>query len=303
MSNLKNTGKWFHLNVKIVPSHFKLSHQIKSPAHQCQRSFPTPPPPLCTHPLPQAPSGRPTFGPTEGRVIPLALYPPPPSYFSGLPSATSSTAVPATIVTTSWEGQRKVREMNRRGKGGWRAGTRIRQCVFHTLPCLFYFYLSFSFDDAACNPHAALSDFLSLSFDDAACNPHAALSDFLSLSFDDAACNPHAALSDFLSLIQWCSVQPTYRVVGFSVPLVQWHGVQPTCRVIGSFFFFPFVWRCGVQPTCHIVWSFFFSSHLTMQCATAMLSILFLYCFLLFDKVVYMCICTPVFMNIIIFNL
>ena len=50
-----------------------------------------------------------------------------------------------------------------------------------------------------------------------------------------------------------------------------------------------------VQPTCHVVRSFFFPSYLMMQCATAMLSILFLYHFLLFDKIVYMCICTSVF--------
>ena len=100
MFNLKNTAKWFQLIVKIVPSYFKLSHQIKSPAHQSQRSFLTPPPPLFTCPLPQAPSGMLTFGPTGAGSLSLP-YTPPSAIFSGLPSATSAAALPAITVTTS----------------------------------------------------------------------------------------------------------------------------------------------------------------------------------------------------------
>jgi hypothetical protein len=84
-------------------------------------------------------------------------------------------------------------------------------CATHTLRRLFPIIFNSSiFDDAVCNPHAALSVyfiflFLSMLFDDAVCNPHAALSVCPFIICLTTRCATHTPRCSFI-FISFCVV-------------------------------------------------------------------------------------------------
>ena len=110
---------------------------------------------------------------------------------------------------------------------------------------------------------------------------------FLSWSFDDAVCNPHAAsfiYSFFISfIIVWRhGVQPTCRVVYFLIFYFIWRrGVQPTCHVVYLlilyFFHYRLTTRCATHMPCCLFFNFLF--RLTMRCATHMLCLFYFFLF------------------------
>ena len=116
-------------------------------------------------------------------------------------------------------------------------------------------------------------------FDNAVCNPHAALSILFPPCCLTMWCATHTPHCLFLSLyvVWWCRVQPTCLVIYFfpsvlfddavcnphaassiAFPpcyLMMWHATHMPCHLFLSLHV---VWWCSVQPTCCVVYFFLF---------------------------------------------